>query len=114
VADLVSHGAIQVRLIGSVARGDARPDSGVDLLLDQAAFMQGLGEAQRAHPCPSVAIFLMRTPAQQAASRSATSARALNAAVFARRVGVPRPVALLRSRTPPDQSRPSTDDGVLY
>ena len=42
------HGATQVRLIGSVARGDARPDSGVDLLvtwsegtslLDQAALM---------------------------------------------------------------------------
>jgi len=42
------HGAIQVRLIGSVARGDARPDSDVDLLvtwsegtslLDQAALM---------------------------------------------------------------------------
>jgi uncharacterized protein len=40
------HGAIQVRLIGSVARGEARPDSDVDLLvnwqegtslLDQAA-----------------------------------------------------------------------------
>ena len=40
------HGATQVRLIGSVARGDARPDSDVDLLvtwsegtslLDQAA-----------------------------------------------------------------------------
>ncbi len=27
------HGAIQVRLIGSVARGCARPDSDVDLLL---------------------------------------------------------------------------------
>jgi hypothetical protein len=42
------HGATQVRLIGSVARGDARPDSDVDLLvtwsegtslLDQAALM---------------------------------------------------------------------------
>jgi predicted nucleotidyltransferase len=40
------HGATQVRLIGSVARGDARPDSDLDLLvkwqegtslLDQAA-----------------------------------------------------------------------------
>lgn len=40
------HGATQVRLIGSVARGEARPDSDVDLLvtwqegtslLDQAA-----------------------------------------------------------------------------
>lgn len=40
------HGATQVRLIGSVTRGDARPDSDVDLLvmwqqgtslLDQAA-----------------------------------------------------------------------------
>jgi len=48
VADLASHGAIQVRLIGSVARGDARPDSDIDLLvtwsegtsfLDQAALM---------------------------------------------------------------------------
>jgi hypothetical protein len=42
------HGATQVRLIGSVARGDARPDSDVDLLvtwsegtslLNQAALM---------------------------------------------------------------------------
>jgi hypothetical protein len=42
------HGATQVRLIGSVARGQARPDSDVDLLvtwnegtslLDQAALM---------------------------------------------------------------------------
>ena len=42
------HGATQVRLIGSVARGEARPDSDVDLLvtwsegtslLDQAALM---------------------------------------------------------------------------
>lgn len=42
------HGATQERLIGSVARGEARPDSGVDLLvtwspgsslLDQAALM---------------------------------------------------------------------------
>jgi len=42
------HGATQVRLIGSVARGDARPDIDVDLLvtwsegtslLDQAALM---------------------------------------------------------------------------
>jgi predicted nucleotidyltransferase len=42
------HGATQVRLIGSVARGDARPDSDVDLLvtwregtslLDHAALM---------------------------------------------------------------------------
>jgi predicted nucleotidyltransferase len=42
------HGASQVRLIGSVARGEARPDSDVDLLvtwsegislLDQAALM---------------------------------------------------------------------------
>ncbi len=42
------HGATQMRLIGSVARGDARPDSDVDLLvtwsrrtrlLDQAALM---------------------------------------------------------------------------
>ena len=41
-----AHGATQVRLIGSVARGEARPDSDVDLLvtwqdgtslLDQAA-----------------------------------------------------------------------------
>ena len=45
------HGATQVRLIGSVARGDARPDSDVDLLvtwsegtslLDQAALMLDL------------------------------------------------------------------------
>jgi uncharacterized protein len=28
------HGATQVRLIGSVARGDARPDSDVDLLIN--------------------------------------------------------------------------------
>ena len=43
-----AHGAIQVRLIGSVARGEARPDSDIDLLvtwregtslLDQAALM---------------------------------------------------------------------------
>ena len=42
------HGASQVRVIGSVARGEARPDSDVDLLvtwsegtslLDQAALM---------------------------------------------------------------------------
>jgi predicted nucleotidyltransferase len=42
------HGAIEVRLIGSVARGQARPDSDVDFLvtwregtslLDQAALM---------------------------------------------------------------------------
>jgi predicted nucleotidyltransferase len=42
------HGATQVRLIGSMARGEARPDSDVDLLvtwtegtslLDQAALM---------------------------------------------------------------------------
>jgi hypothetical protein len=42
------HGATEVRLIGSVARGEARPDSDVDLLvtwsdgtslLDQAALM---------------------------------------------------------------------------
>jgi predicted nucleotidyltransferase len=42
------HGATQVRLIGSVARGEARPDSDVDLLvtwsegtslLDHAALM---------------------------------------------------------------------------
>ncbi len=42
------HGAIKVRLIGSVARGEARPDSDVDLLvtwtegsslLDQASLM---------------------------------------------------------------------------
>lgn len=42
------HGATQVRLIGSVARGEARPDSDIDLLvtwsgssslLDQAALM---------------------------------------------------------------------------
>jgi predicted nucleotidyltransferase len=42
------HGATQVRLIGSVARGEGRPDSDVDLLvtwsegtslLDQAALM---------------------------------------------------------------------------
>ena len=45
------HGATQVRLIGSVARGEARPDSDVDLLvtwsegtslLDQAALMLDL------------------------------------------------------------------------
>jgi len=29
----VEHGATQVRLIGSVARGEARPDSDVDLLV---------------------------------------------------------------------------------
>ena len=43
-----SHGATQVRLIGSVARGEARPDSDIDLLvtwnegtslLDQAALV---------------------------------------------------------------------------
>ena len=43
-----SHAATEVRLIGSVARGEARPDSDVDLLvtwsegtslLDQAALM---------------------------------------------------------------------------
>ncbi len=43
-----AHGATQVRLIGSVARGEDRPDSDVDLLvtwrtgtslLDQAALM---------------------------------------------------------------------------
>jgi hypothetical protein len=43
-----SHGATEVRLIGSVARGEARPDSDIDLLvtwsegaslLDQAALM---------------------------------------------------------------------------
>ena len=43
-----THGATEVRLIGSVARGEARPDSDVDLLvtwnegtslLDQAALM---------------------------------------------------------------------------
>jgi predicted nucleotidyltransferase len=43
-----SHGASKLRLIGSVARGEARPDSDVDLLvtwsegtslLDQAALM---------------------------------------------------------------------------
>ncbi|MGA3039169.1 MAG: nucleotidyltransferase domain-containing protein [Bryobacteraceae bacterium] len=28
------HGATQVRLIGSVARGDSRPDSDVDLLVN--------------------------------------------------------------------------------
>jgi predicted nucleotidyltransferase len=42
------HGATRVRLIGSIARGDARPDSDIDLLvtwregtslLDQAALM---------------------------------------------------------------------------
>ena len=42
------HGATRVRLIGSVARGEARPDSDIDLLvtwspesslLDQAALM---------------------------------------------------------------------------
>ena len=42
------HGATEVRLIGSIARGEARPDSDVDLLvtwnegsslLDQAALM---------------------------------------------------------------------------
>ena len=42
------HGATEVRLIGSVARGEARPDSDIDLLvtwsegaslLDQAALM---------------------------------------------------------------------------
>jgi len=51
VADLASHGGIQVRLIGSVARGNARPDSDVDLLvtwsqrtslLDQAVLMLDL------------------------------------------------------------------------
>lgn len=31
------HGATQVRLIGSVARGEARPDSDVDLLVTWAA-----------------------------------------------------------------------------
>ena len=45
------HGATDVRLIGSVARGEARPDSDVDLLvtwsegtslLDQAALMLDL------------------------------------------------------------------------
>jgi hypothetical protein len=45
------HGATEVRLIGSVARGDARPGSDVDLLvtwsegtslLDQAALMLDL------------------------------------------------------------------------
>jgi len=45
------HGATQVRLIGSVARGEARPDSDVDLLvtwrsgtglLDQAALQMEL------------------------------------------------------------------------
>jgi predicted nucleotidyltransferase len=45
------HGATEVRLIGSVARGEARPDSDVDLLvtwsegtslLDQAALMLDL------------------------------------------------------------------------
>ncbi len=50
------HGAIRVRLIGSVARGDARPDSDADLLvtcsertslLDQAALMHLPGEAAR-------------------------------------------------------------------
>ena len=43
-----AHGATQVRLIGSVARGEARPDSDIDFLvtwregtslLDQAALM---------------------------------------------------------------------------
>ena len=43
-----SHGATEVRLIGSIARGEARPESDVDLLmkwsegaslLDQAALM---------------------------------------------------------------------------
>ena len=47
------HGASQIRLIGSVARGDDRPDSDVDLLvtwregtslLDQAALMLELEE----------------------------------------------------------------------
>ena len=47
------HGATQVRLIGSVARGEARPDSDVDLLvtwsegtslLDQTALMLELEE----------------------------------------------------------------------
>jgi hypothetical protein len=45
------HGATEVRLIGSVARGEARPDSDVDLLVtwspvsslfDQAALMLDL------------------------------------------------------------------------
>lgn len=31
------HGAINVRVFGSVARGDAGPDSDVDLLVDAAA-----------------------------------------------------------------------------
>jgi predicted nucleotidyltransferase len=48
-----SHGGTEVRLIGSVARGEARPDSDVDLLvtwsegtslLDQAALMLELEE----------------------------------------------------------------------
>jgi hypothetical protein len=32
-----AHGATQVRLIGSVARGEARPDSDVDLLVYRGA-----------------------------------------------------------------------------
>ncbi len=49
----VRHGASKVRVFGSVARGEARPDSDVDLLVematdrslfDQIALMQDLGE----------------------------------------------------------------------
>ena len=39
------HGAIQVRLIGSIARGDARPDSDVDLLATWSeAFILAIGQ----------------------------------------------------------------------
>ncbi|MHC4108207.1 MAG: nucleotidyltransferase family protein [Planctomycetota bacterium] len=52
----VRHGAANVRVIGSVARGDARPDSDVDLLvefapertlLDQISLIQALGDLLR-------------------------------------------------------------------
>ena len=53
VAIAARHGATEVRLIGSMARGEARPDSDVDLLVkwrpgsslfDQAALMLELEE----------------------------------------------------------------------